>query len=111
MGKHAKEMLGQLFELNDNSLLSDGDVMVTQDHPSPESLPTYHATMTIRGGPSDLDGKTCLLRLSQDIAGQVQLHMSSFILGENSAFASKLTILVITFIGAIWFGSDWFDAL
>jgi hypothetical protein len=111
MSNHAKQMPGQLFELNDNRLLSDGDIIITQHQPSPACLPTYDATMSIRGCPSDLDGKTCLLRLSQEIGGQVYLHSPSVILGENYPFASQLTILVITFIGAVWFGSGWFDSL
>ena len=111
MDYQIKQVQGKLYELRSENLLGEGLVIIYRHQESSDSAAVYQATITLPGHRMELDGKSCLLRLHEDIAGEVIVNVAPHNLMEHSPSEYKKTLLNVVFPGPGWYESGWFQAL
>jgi hypothetical protein len=107
VSNHLKNVRGQLVDMDNYTSLGEGDVRILFIPPSPPSShPIYQATIKLQGFRSDLDGKTCLLRLNEQIVGEVML-----VIPKDSVFDTRQSTFNVHLQGSNWNDLDWFHSL
>jgi hypothetical protein len=107
MTRKLKKVHGQLFDLDNYTLLGHGDVNITFIEPPQAYIrPEYHATITIEGCRLDLNHKACVLQFNKHTAGEVRLAIP-----VGLTFGVKQTTFQVHWQDSNWNNLDWFQSL
>ena len=109
MPDESKTVHGKLFDLETNTPLGEGEVIITRTE-QPDEHPKYQATITLQGLRPDLDAKVCVLQLNEQLSGEVMLAMPQISLPQGLLDPTQTTFDV-HWQGATWISSDWFHSL
>ncbi|MFQ5615332.1 MAG: hypothetical protein ACE5GO_02590 [Anaerolineales bacterium] len=105
MNNQTKSVQGQLLDLNSKEVVAEDSVsIVLAQAGRPDERPKYTARMTVEGYKPELDSKTHILRLSEDLAGKVILSLV-----ENPG--QTQTQFVVILHDPVWHDLDWFESL
>jgi hypothetical protein len=103
MNRITKKVRGQLFDNNSKTILSESLVTITQiDTQYPDDRPRYEVSLTVDGYKPELDNKTYLLKIGNNLIGEIFISISSRELpGRQTHFKVNLQ-------DSIWNNLDWF---
>ena len=78
MKRPTKKVQGQLLDISSKMLLSNGSVTIILIDPlRPNDLPRYEVALTVDGFKPELDNKAHLLKLGDDLIGEVFISIST----------------------------------
>jgi hypothetical protein len=99
-----KQIQGQLLDKDSKMLLSESMVSITLVDPqNPDDLPRYEASLTVDGHKPELDNKSHLLKLSDNLIGEVFISIEG-IPGTQTRFKVFLQ-------GSNWSNVEWFQKI
>jgi len=105
MKRTTKKVRGQLLDKSSKMVLSECLVNITLiDTQRPDDRPSYKATLTVDGYKPELDSKTLLLKLDDDLIGEIFIHISPHVPGQEIYF-------IVDLQDSIWKNLDWFKKL
>jgi hypothetical protein len=104
MKQITKRIPGQLFDKDSRMLLSESTVSITLIDPqNPNDRPHYEASLTVDGYEPELDNKSHLLKLSNDLIGEVFISVDG-IPGTQTRFKVHLQ-------DTNWSNVEWFQKI
>jgi hypothetical protein len=106
MNRTTKNVQGQLLGKSGRNLLSEARVTITLIDPQrQDERPTYEVSLIVDGYKPELDNKSHLLKLSDDLIGQVFISISIHeIPGLQTSFKVFLQ-------DSIWNNLEWFKKI
>jgi len=106
MNRTTKKVQGQLLDKSSKMLLSESSVTIILIDPQrPNDRPRYEASLTVDGYKPELDNKSHLLKLGDDLIGEVFISISTRELpGRKTHFKVNLQ-------DSIWNNLEWFKKI
>ena len=99
-----KKVSGKLFGRENGELLANVQVEISLITPTNlNDYPEYKDFITTENFRPELDGKINILKINENISGEVFLSMESSYALENK--------LAATFQGSSWLNLEWFNSL
>lgn len=107
MNRMTKKVQGQLLDISSEEFLTESSVTITLiEVQHPNDYPRYEVSLKVDGYKPELDNKTHLLRLSDDLTGEVFISIP---IGE---FPSQTqTCFNVNLQDSIWNSLEWFKNL
>ncbi len=104
MKRTTKKTQGQLIDKDSKTLLSEAAVSITLIDPqNPDDRPHYEVSLAMDGYKPDLDNKSHLLKLGDNLVGEVFISIDG-IPGNQTYFKVHLQ-------DNIWNSLEWFQTL
>ena len=106
MNRTTKKVQGQLLDRSSKILLSETSVTIILIDPQrPDDLPRYEVSLTVDGYKPELDNKSHLLKLGDDLIGEVFISISPHeVPGRQTHFKVNLQ-------DSIWNNLEWFKKI
>lgn len=104
MKQTTKNVSGQLLDKNTKTVLAEANITITLiDTQLPNDHPYYELYLTVDGYRPELDNKTHLLKLNENLIGEV------FISIPTDKFPGLQTHFKVNLQSSIWNNLDWFQ--
>ncbi len=105
MNRTTKKVRGQLLDRSSKMVLSECLVNITLiDTQRPDDRPSYKVSLTVDGYKPELDNKTLLLKLGDNLIGEIIIHISPLVPGQEIYF-------IVDLQDSIWQNLEWFNKI
>jgi hypothetical protein len=105
MSTNTKITKGSLLDISTRNVLVDVSIEITLSQPSnPNDKPSYQGIMTIKGYRPEYDNKAYLLKIGDQLIGEVFIHIVGIPDMTKTSFS-------VNFVDAAWKNIDWFKNL
>ena len=105
MSINTKIMMGSLLDISTRNVLADVSIEITLSQPiKPKKKPSYQVIMTIIGYRPEYDNKTYLLKIGEQLIGEVIVHIVGIPDITRTSYSVK-------FVDTAWQNKDWFKNL
>ena len=106
MSRTTKKVQGQLLDISSKTLLSAALVTITLVDPQrSDDKPRYEASLTVDGYKPELDNKSHLLKLGDDLVGEIFISIST------REAPGLQTHFIVNLQGSTWSNLDWFKKI
>ena len=97
--------MGSLLDISTRNVLVDVSIEITLSQPiKPKKKPSYQVIMTIIGYRPEYDNKTYLLKIGEQLIGEVFVRIVGIPDITRTSFS-------VNFVDAAWKNKDWFKNL
>jgi hypothetical protein len=106
MNRTTKKVRGQLLDKTSKRLLSESLVTMILFYPQrPDDRPRYEVSLTVDGYKPELDNKTCLLKIGNDLIGEIFISISTH---EPPGCQTHFKVILQD---SIWKDLEWFKKI